>query len=145
MEKASVFTFMEEATCSFSEANLLGKGGFGLVHKGTLHSNSAHFRSWNSYSLQRFQVHNCPSNRKLRSKGKRLMWLPELLAHSATEYTSASRTYSMQVVGWSMFQVGHNILHDRKKLRKVIDPEMAPSPYTIESITMFSSLASRPC
>ncbi|KAK8655413.1 hypothetical protein V6N13_107990 [Hibiscus sabdariffa] len=89
MEKASVFTFMEEATCSFSEANLLGKGGFGLVHKGTLHSNSAHFRSWNSYSLQRFQVHNCPSNRKLRSKGKRLMWLPELLAHSATEYTSS--------------------------------------------------------
>ncbi|KAL4281323.1 hypothetical protein GQ457_03G007820 [Hibiscus cannabinus] len=29
---------MEEATCSFSEANLLGKGGFGLVHKGTLRS-----------------------------------------------------------------------------------------------------------
>ncbi|KAK9008151.1 hypothetical protein V6N11_075053 [Hibiscus sabdariffa] len=113
-----------QKACSFSEANLLGKGGFGLVHKGTLlHSNSAHFCSWNSYSLQRFQVHKCPSKRKLRSKDIGLR---------------TSQTDSRGSRG-----VGHNILHDRKKLRKVIDPEMAPSQYTIESITMFSSLASQ--
>ncbi|XVE92480.1 hypothetical protein REPUB_Repub01dG0100700 [Reevesia pubescens] len=35
-----VFTLkeMEEATCSFSDENLLGKGGFGRVYKGTLRS-----------------------------------------------------------------------------------------------------------
>ncbi|KAK8304296.1 hypothetical protein V6Z12_D04G212300 [Gossypium hirsutum] len=41
-----------------------------------------------------------------------------------------------------VLQVRH-ILNDRKKLRKVIDPEMAQSSYTIESIAMFANLASR--
>ncbi|XP_039035261.1 probable serine/threonine-protein kinase PBL28 [Hibiscus syriacus] len=37
---SSIFTLkeMEEATCSFSDKNLLGKGGFGRVYKGTLRS-----------------------------------------------------------------------------------------------------------
>lgn len=37
---SSVFTLreMEEATCSFSEEYLLGKGGFGRVYKGKLQS-----------------------------------------------------------------------------------------------------------
>jgi hypothetical protein len=37
---SSVFTLkeMEEATCSFSEKNLLGKGGFGRVYRGILRS-----------------------------------------------------------------------------------------------------------
>ncbi|XP_028194648.1 probable serine/threonine-protein kinase PBL28 isoform X3 [Glycine soja] len=41
-----------------------------------------------------------------------------------------------------VLQVRH-ILHDRKKLRKVIDPEMARNSYTIQSIVMFANLASR--
>nr|DAD31016.1 TPA_asm: hypothetical protein HUJ06_009867 [Nelumbo nucifera] len=41
-----------------------------------------------------------------------------------------------------VLQVKH-ILNDRKKLRKVIDPDMVRSSYTIESITMFANLASR--
>lgn len=39
-------------------------------------------------------------------------------------------------------QVRH-ILNDRKKLRKVIDPEMSRSSYTMESIAIFANLASR--
>ncbi|KAJ8758998.1 hypothetical protein K2173_003236 [Erythroxylum novogranatense] len=37
---SSVYTLkeMEEATCSFSDDNLLGKGGFGRVYRGTLRS-----------------------------------------------------------------------------------------------------------
>lgn len=41
-----------------------------------------------------------------------------------------------------VLQVRH-ILNDRKKLRKVIDPEMGRSSYTVESIAMFANLASR--
>lgn len=39
-------------------------------------------------------------------------------------------------------QVRH-ILNDKKRLRKVIDPEMSRSSYTIESVAMFANLASR--
>ncbi|OVA03704.1 Protein kinase domain [Macleaya cordata] len=41
-----------------------------------------------------------------------------------------------------VIQVRH-IFNDRKKLRKVIDPEMSRSSYTIESIAMYANLASR--
>ncbi|KAF6175920.1 hypothetical protein GIB67_003408 [Kingdonia uniflora] len=41
-----------------------------------------------------------------------------------------------------VLQVRH-ILNDRKKLRKVIDPEMSRNSYNIESILMFANLASR--
>ncbi|KAL6187095.1 hypothetical protein ACLB2K_043210 [Fragaria x ananassa] len=41
-----------------------------------------------------------------------------------------------------VLQVRH-ILNDRKKLRKVIDPELGRSSYTMESIVMFANLASR--
>ena len=34
-------------------------------------------------------------------------------------------------------------MNDRKKLRKVIDAEMARNSYTMESISMFTNLASR--
>ncbi|XP_072977454.1 probable serine/threonine-protein kinase PBL28 [Typha angustifolia] len=37
----------------------------------------------------------------------------------------------------------HQILNDRKKLRKVVDPDISKSSYTTESITMFAGLASR--
>ncbi|KAB5544950.1 hypothetical protein DKX38_013062 [Salix brachista] len=41
-----------------------------------------------------------------------------------------------------VLQVRH-ILNDRKKLHKVIDPEIGRSSYTLESIAMFANLASR--
>ncbi|KAK3041757.1 hypothetical protein RJ639_000273 [Escallonia herrerae] len=41
-----------------------------------------------------------------------------------------------------VLQVRH-ILNDKKRLRKVIDPEMNRSSYTMESIAMFANLASR--
>ncbi|KAI3963318.1 hypothetical protein MKW98_022740 [Papaver atlanticum] len=41
-----------------------------------------------------------------------------------------------------VIQVRH-ILNDRKKLRKVIDPEMSRSSYNIDSISMYANLASR--
>ncbi|KAH0668949.1 hypothetical protein MTR67_022064 [Solanum verrucosum] len=41
-----------------------------------------------------------------------------------------------------VLQVRH-ILNDKKRLRKVIDPEISRSSYTMESITMFANLASR--
>ena len=34
-------------------------------------------------------------------------------------------------------------MNDRRKLRKVIDPEMVRNSYTFESIFMFANLASR--
>ncbi|XP_078163570.1 protein kinase superfamily protein isoform X2 [Carex rostrata] len=37
----------------------------------------------------------------------------------------------------------HQILNDRKKLRKVVDPEISKNSYTIESVVMFAQLASR--
>ncbi|KAL2928738.1 putative serine/threonine-protein kinase PBL28 [Bienertia sinuspersici] len=36
-----------------------------------------------------------------------------------------------------------NMLNDRKKLRKIIDPELPRSSYTMESIAMLANLASR--
>lgn len=41
-----------------------------------------------------------------------------------------------------MLQVRH-ILNDKKRLRKIIDPDMSRNSYTMESIAMFASLASR--
>lgn len=40
------------------------------------------------------------------------------------------------------FQV-RSILNDRKKLRKVIDPKLTRSSYTLESVALFANLASR--
>ncbi|KAJ3677482.1 hypothetical protein LUZ60_003206 [Juncus effusus] len=37
----------------------------------------------------------------------------------------------------------HQILTDRKRLRKIVDPEISKGSYTIESIEMFAQLASR--
>ncbi|CAN1311076.1 Probable serine/threonine-protein kinase PBL28 [Linum perenne] len=41
-----------------------------------------------------------------------------------------------------VLQVRH-ILNDRKKLRRIIDPDMSRSSYSMESVAMFANLASR--
>uniref|UniRef100_A0A0A0LCM9 Protein kinase domain-containing protein n=1 Tax=Cucumis sativus TaxID=3659 RepID=A0A0A0LCM9_CUCSA len=48
---SAVFTLreMEDATSSFSDANLLGKGGFGRVYRGTLRSGESHSNSFQSF------------------------------------------------------------------------------------------------
>lgn len=43
----------------------------------------------------------------------------------------------------NLFLLVRHILNDKKKLRKVIDPEMSKSSYTMESVAMFANLASR--
>ncbi|KAE9454595.1 hypothetical protein C3L33_13503, partial [Rhododendron williamsianum] len=55
------------------------------------------------------------------------------------EYTAVSFFAN----GCLLFDQVRNILNDRKKLRKVIDPEMSRSTYTMESIAMVANLASR--
>lgn len=48
----------------------------------------------------------------------------------------------MSLANAYVMQVRH-ILNDKKRLRKVIDPEMSRGSYTMESIAMFAHLASR--
>ena len=48
---------------------------------------------------------------------------------------------SLIAASW-VLQVRH-ILNDKKRLRKIIDPDMSRNSYTMESIAMFASLASR--
>lgn len=48
----------------------------------------------------------------------------------------------MQTDLYSKFQIRH-LLNNRKKLRKVIDPNLSQSSYSIESVVMFANLASR--
>jgi len=62
-------------------------------------------------------------------------WAPSL---RITGFVQQKDCYSFDI----HMQVRH-ILNDRKKLRKVIDPEMARNSYTIQSIVMFANLASR--
>ncbi|KAI4314305.1 hypothetical protein L6164_027227 [Bauhinia variegata] len=274
---SSVFTLreMEEATCSFSDDNMLGKGGFGRVYRGTLrsgevvaikkmeqpafkeaegerefrvevdilsrldHPNLVSLIGYCADGKHRFLVYEYMQNGNLQDHlngiGERKMDWPRRLGvalgaakglaylHSASavgipivhrdfkstnvlldanfeakisdfglaklmpegqeihvtarvlgtfgyfdpEYTSTGKltlqsdVYAFGVVLLELLtgrravdlnqgpndqnlvlQVRH-ILNDRKKLRTVIDPEMARNSYIIESIAMFANLASR--
>ncbi|MED6210595.1 putative serine/threonine-protein kinase pbl28, variant 2 [Stylosanthes scabra] len=274
---SSVFTLkeMEEATCSFSDDNLLGKGGFGKVYRGTLrsgevvaikkmelpaireaegerefrvevdilsrldHPNLVSLIGYCADGKHRFLVYEYMQNGNLQHHlngiGERKMDWPQRLKvalgaakglaylHSSScvgipivhrdfkstnvlltsnfeakisdfglaklmpegqethvtarvfgtfgyfdpEYTSTGKlslqsdVYSFGVVLLELLtgrravdlnqgpndqnlvlQVRH-LLNDRKKLRKVIDAEMARNSYTLESIFLFANLASR--
>ncbi|KAI9111568.1 hypothetical protein K1719_017258 [Acacia pycnantha] len=249
---SSVYTLkeMEEATGSFSENNLLGKGGFGRVYRGTLrsgevvaikkmdlpaikeaegerefrvevdilsrldHPNLVSLIGYCADGKHRFLVYEYMHNGNLQDHlngiGQRKMdWprdskdfkstnvllnanleakisdfglaklMPEgqethvtarvlgTFGYFDPEYTSTGKltlqsdVYAFGVVLLELLtgrravdlnqgpndqnlvlQV-RNILNDRKRLRKVIDPEMARNSYTIESIAMFANLASR--
>ncbi|KAK9117061.1 hypothetical protein Sjap_016008 [Stephania japonica] len=253
---SSVFTLkeMEEATCSFSDENLVGKGGFGRVYRGTLrsgevvaikkmemppfkaaegererefrvevdilsrldHPNLVTLIGYCADGKQRFLVYEFMHKGNLQDHlngiGEVKMDWPQRLkvalgvarglpicilvlllisdfglakmmpenqemyvttkvlgtfGYFDPEYTSTGKltiqsdVYAFGVVLLELLtgrravdlsqgpndqnlvlQV-RNILSDRKKLRKVIDPDMNRSSYNIESTAMFANLASR--
>ncbi|GAU36887.1 hypothetical protein TSUD_220560, partial [Trifolium subterraneum] len=208
---STVFTLkeMEEATCSFSEENLLGKGGFGKVYRGTLrsgevvaikkmelpaikeaegerefrvevdilsrlsHPNLVSLIGYCADGKHRFLVYGYMINGNLQdhlNEGQETHVTARVLGtfgYFDPEYTSTGKltlqsdVYAFGVVLLELLtgrravdlnqgpndqnlvlQVRH-ILNDRKKLRKVIDPDMARNSYTIQSIVMFANLASR--
>lgn len=69
---------------------------------------------------------------KLSAPGTGNSILSSNILHQLPIWTSAYR----------ISQVRH-ILNDKKKLKRVIDPEMGRSSYTMESVAMFANLASR--
>ncbi|TXG56351.1 hypothetical protein EZV62_017664 [Acer yangbiense] len=204
---SSVYTLkeMEEATCSFSEENFLGKGGFGRVYKGTLrsgevvaikkmelppfkaaegehefrvevdilsrldHPNLVSLIGYCADGEHRFLISDF-GLAKLMPEGQETYVTARVLGtfgYFDPEYTSTGKltlqsdVYAFGVVLLELLtgrravdlnlgpndqnlvlQVRH-ILNDRKKLRKVIDPELSRSSYTMESIGMFANLASR--
>ncbi|KAF7809264.1 putative serine/threonine-protein kinase PBL28 isoform X1 [Senna tora] len=233
---SSVFTLkeMEEATGAFSEGNLLGKGGFGRVYRGTLrsgevvaikkmevpaikeaegerefrvevdilsridHPNLVSLIGYCADGKHRFLVYEYMHNGNLQDHlngiGQRKMDWPQRLKVALGAAKGLAYLHSTSAVGIPIVhrdfkstnvlldlnyepkisdfglaklmpegQETHvtarvlgtfgyfdpeytsvrNILNDRKKLRKVIDPEMARNSYTIESVVMFANLASR--
>nr|TKR63844.1 hypothetical protein D5086_0000322290 [Populus alba] len=224
---SSVFTLkeMEEATCSFSEKNLVGKGGFGRVYRGVLrsgevvaikkmelptfkeaegerefrvevdilsrleHPNLVSLIGYCADGKDRFLVYEYLQHGNLQDHlngqfiaqntilipkslmaylvicncilgyGKAKMEWPLRLKVALGSARGLAYLHSSSDVGIPIVhrdfkstnillnanfeaKVRH-ILNDRKKLRKVIDPELSRSSYTLESIAMFANLASR--
>ncbi|KAJ4846514.1 putative serine/threonine-protein kinase pbl28 [Turnera subulata] len=233
---SSVFTLkeMEEATCSFSDDNYIGKGGFGKVYKGTLrtgevvaikkmelppfkeaegerefrvevdilsrldHPNLVSLIGYCADGKHRFLVYEYLRNGNLQDHlngiGESKMEWPLRLkvalgAARGLAYLHSSSSVGIPIVhrdfkstnvllnnnfeakisdfglaklmpeGQETYVTARvlgtfgyfdpeytsvrHILNDRKKLRKVIDPEMSRSSYALESIAMFANLASR--
>ncbi|KAI8527145.1 hypothetical protein RHMOL_Rhmol12G0053000 [Rhododendron molle] len=233
---SSVFTLkeMEEATNSFAEGNLIGKGGFGRVYKGTLrsgevvaikkmelppfkaaegerefrvevdilsrldHPNLVSLIGYCADGKHRFLVYEYMHRGNLQDHlngiGEVKMEWPMRLrvaigAAKGLAYLHSSSAIGIPIVhrdfkstnillntnfeakisdfglaklmpeGQETYMTARvlgtfgyfdpeytavrNILNDRKKLRKVIDPEMSRSTYTMESIAMVANLASR--
>ncbi|KAG5385571.1 hypothetical protein IGI04_037041 [Brassica rapa subsp. trilocularis] len=231
---------MEEATNSFSDDNLLGKGGFGRVYKGTLktgevvaikkmdlppfkkadgerefrvevdilsrldHPNLVSLIGYCADGKHRFLVYEYMQNGNLQDhlnglKEAKISWPIRLrialgaakglaYLHSSSgvgipivhrdfkstnvlldtyynaktgKLTLQSDIYAFGVVLLELLTgrravdltQGPNeqnlvlqvksILNDRKKLRKVIDPELSRNSYSMEAIAMFADLASR--
>ncbi|KAG4399745.1 hypothetical protein GLYMA_08G290200v4 [Glycine max] len=234
--RSSVFTLkeMEEATCSLSDDNLLGKGGFGRVYRATLksgevvaikkmelpaikaaegerefrvevdilsrldHPNLVSLIGYCADGKHRFLVYDYMHNGNLQDHlngiGERKMDWPLRLkvafgAAKGLAYLHSSSCLGIPIVHRDFKSTNvlldanfeakisdfglaklmpegqethvtarvlgtfgyfdpeytsvRHLLNDRKKLLKVIDPEMARNSYTMESIFTFANLASR--
>ncbi|CAI9092855.1 OLC1v1028197C1 [Oldenlandia corymbosa var. corymbosa] len=177
---SSVYTLkeMEVATNSFSDENLLGKGGFGRVYKGTLKSGEVvaikkmdlpsfkeaegerEFRvEISDFGLAKVMPEGQETCVTVRVQGTFGYFDPEYTLTG--KLTLQSDVYAFGVVllelltgrravdlhqgpnDQNLVLQLRNILNDKKRLRKITDPNMTRSSYTMESIAMFASLASR--
>ncbi|XLT39540.1 hypothetical protein HN873_070832, partial [Arachis hypogaea] len=131
---SSVFTLkeMEEATCSFSDDNLLGKGGFGKVYRGTLQGQVVAIKK-----MELPAIREAKGEREFRVEVDILSRLDHPTLVSLIGYCADGKHGFLILIGRRvvdlnqgpndqnlLLQVRH-LLNDQKKLRKVIDAEMA--------------------
>ncbi|KAG2409414.1 serine/threonine-protein kinase [Vigna angularis] len=137
--RSCVFTLkeMEEATCSFNDDNLLGKGGFGRVYRGNLKSGEV-------VAIKKMELPAMKAAEGEREFRVEIsdFGLAKLMPEGQETHVTVRVFGTFGYFDPEYTSVRH-LLKERKKLRKVIDAEMARNSYTIESIFMFANLASR--